>query len=318
MERNKYSMIICNPTPLPERTRKAVARWVETQHSRLFAFVLSDTNLDRILIDKVYGERKLFNDIETLDVLLDSSGGSADAAYQFITFLRRRCKTLRIFVPDWAKSAATLLALGADEIWMSETAELGPLDVQITDPRDPHSTISALDEFRAIDHLRNHAYEIFDQMARMIIRRTRLKMRDVVELAIEFGTRIMEPLYAQIDPLYFGEAHRSLEISTAYGTRIMSRYAYKGWSAEKVQKVLRKLTWEYPSHPFVIDYDEAKQLGLAVHLLAGQLDDDSHTILDGVTECVGFLDTEVIPDLVPKPEALEVKTNGEGQQKPAS
>ena len=34
-------------------------------------------------------------------------------------------------MPFWAKSAATLLCLGADKIVLGEHAELGPLDVQI-------------------------------------------------------------------------------------------------------------------------------------------------------------------------------------------
>ena len=40
--------------------------------------------------------------------------------------------TLRVIVPDYAKSAGTLIALGADRIVMGETSELGPIDPQIT------------------------------------------------------------------------------------------------------------------------------------------------------------------------------------------
>lgn len=41
-----------------------------------------------------------------------------------------RCTTFSVAVPDQAKSAATLLALGADQILMGPTSDLGPVDPQ--------------------------------------------------------------------------------------------------------------------------------------------------------------------------------------------
>ena len=40
----------------------------------------------------------------------------------------------RIIVPDFAKSAGTLMVLGADKVVMSDTSELGPIDPQIFAP----------------------------------------------------------------------------------------------------------------------------------------------------------------------------------------
>ena len=37
---------------------------------------------------------------------------------------------LRVIVPDFAKSAGTLIALAADKIVMSDSSELGPIDPQ--------------------------------------------------------------------------------------------------------------------------------------------------------------------------------------------
>jgi hypothetical protein len=59
-----------------------------------------------------------------------------------------------VIVPDYAKSAGTLMALGADEIVMSDTSELGPIDPQITlnDGHGnliPHSVQSYLDAYEA-------------------------------------------------------------------------------------------------------------------------------------------------------------------------
>lgn len=68
-----------------------------------------------------------------LDLLLHTGGGDMDAAEKLITMVRNRVSTgtLRVVIPDFAKSAGTLMALGADFIVMSDTSELGPIDPQI-------------------------------------------------------------------------------------------------------------------------------------------------------------------------------------------
>lgn len=257
-----------------------------------------DKDINRPLVDTIYRERKHFDNIDTLDVLLDSSGGDIEAAYQLVNFMRRKCKKLRVFVPDWAKSAATLFTLGADEIWMSEVAELGPLDAQIPDPRDPDAYISALDEFRAIDYLRQHSFEIFDEFSKLLVRRSRLRIANIIDRAIQYSTGILSPLYSQVDPLHFGGAHRSLENSIAYGMRVMSRHAYSTWSQKRIDALLKALTWAYSSHSFVIDYVEAKQLGLNAELMSDEMTDNAVEILHGVRQCVGFIDAEAVPHLL--------------------
>lgn len=77
-----------------------------------------------------------------LDFLLHTPGGDIDAAEKLISIIRTRVGTgsLRVIVPDYAKSAGTLMALGADEILMSDTSELGPIDPQI-DLNDGHGNL---------------------------------------------------------------------------------------------------------------------------------------------------------------------------------
>ncbi len=68
-----------------------------------------------------------------LDLLLHTGGGDIDAAEKIISLVRRRVGEgkLRVVIPDFAKSAGTLMALGADSLVMSDTSELGPIDPQI-------------------------------------------------------------------------------------------------------------------------------------------------------------------------------------------
>src|SRR5439155_25941589 len=64
---------------------------------------------------------------------LHTGGGDIDAGEKLISIVRTRVGIgkLRVIVPDFAKSAGTLMALGADKIIMSDTSELGPIDPQV-------------------------------------------------------------------------------------------------------------------------------------------------------------------------------------------
>lgn len=70
--------------------------------------------------------------VPDLDFVIVSPGGDGTAAETMMDLCRKYCSgTLRVIVPAFAKSAATLIALSADEIVMGEGSELGPIDAQI-------------------------------------------------------------------------------------------------------------------------------------------------------------------------------------------
>jgi hypothetical protein len=67
-----------------------------------------------------------------LDLILHSPGGHAEAAEAIISYLRGRFPGLRVIVPVAAMSAATMMAMAADEIVMAAHSQLGPIDPQLT------------------------------------------------------------------------------------------------------------------------------------------------------------------------------------------
>ncbi|HEY5378269.1 MAG TPA: hypothetical protein VIJ78_01880 [Pseudolabrys sp.] len=69
-----------------------------------------------------------------IDLLLHTPGGDMDTAEKMVSMVRAKSgdATFRVIVPDFAKSAGTLIAIGADIALMSDTSELGPIDPQIT------------------------------------------------------------------------------------------------------------------------------------------------------------------------------------------
>ena len=76
------------------------------------------------------------DDGEDIELLLHTPGGDIDAADRLIHMIREKVgdAAIRIVVPHLAKSAGTLMVLGADTVVMSDTSELGPIDPQVLIP----------------------------------------------------------------------------------------------------------------------------------------------------------------------------------------
>lgn len=66
-----------------------------------------------------------------IDLVLHTPGGLVLAAEQIAHALQRHPAKVTVFVPHYAMSGGTLIALAADEIVMDENAVLGPVDPQL-------------------------------------------------------------------------------------------------------------------------------------------------------------------------------------------
>lgn len=72
---------------------------------------------------------------KNLFMIIDSPGGDADVAQKIIKMCRQRSEDFYTVVPSIAKSAATMMCLGSDKVFMGYLSELGPIDPQITTPQ---------------------------------------------------------------------------------------------------------------------------------------------------------------------------------------
>ena len=70
---------------------------------------------------------------QPIDIILHTPGGLVLAAEQIAKALAERKGKVTVFVPHYAMSGGTLIALAADEIVMDPNAVLGPVDPQIGD-----------------------------------------------------------------------------------------------------------------------------------------------------------------------------------------
>lgn len=74
---------------------------------------------------------RLTPDDMPIDLILHTPGGLVLAAEQIAHALVRHKGKVTVFVPHYAMSGGTLIALAADEIVMDENAVLGPVDPQL-------------------------------------------------------------------------------------------------------------------------------------------------------------------------------------------
>ncbi|MDR0416263.1 MAG: ATP-dependent Clp protease proteolytic subunit [Propionibacteriaceae bacterium] len=92
-----------------------------------------------VVIDQIYPtnmtilEELLFDcdPDKDLHLLLSSPGGDGETALRMVRSMQQRCRELTVVVPDMAKSAATILCLGANHILMGPSGDLGPIDPQM-------------------------------------------------------------------------------------------------------------------------------------------------------------------------------------------
>ena len=69
--------------------------------------------------------------IRDVDIYIETPGGSGEAAEEIVKFLHNKFESVSFLTSGEAKSAGTVMILSGDDILMTETGSLGPIDAQI-------------------------------------------------------------------------------------------------------------------------------------------------------------------------------------------
>ena len=150
-----------SPGTVIERARKAIAAIQTARRSKLLVLISHRSlGLEAALsINSMMRKMGKTGDLDNLDVLLESGGGDLDSAYKILQILKSHAKRVTVVVPFHAKSAAALIALGADRLQMCRAGELGPIDPQVLDP-DSGMMVPALSIKNAMDFINEAANPI--------------------------------------------------------------------------------------------------------------------------------------------------------------
>lgn len=113
-----------------------------------------------------------------IDFILHTPGGLVLAAEQIARALKKHPGKVTVFVPHYAMSGGTLIALAADEIVMDENAVLGPLDPQIGNC--PAASVLRVLERKDINRVDDHTLIMADIAEKAIqqVRRTVMELLD--------------------------------------------------------------------------------------------------------------------------------------------
>jgi hypothetical protein len=217
------------------RKRPLIVLATSTRHN-VNALLASD--IVRELIDQI----DAIENGDSIDVLLHSTGGDALAAWKLMSILRERFSKIGVLVPFMAFSAATIFALGADEIVMHPHASLGPIDPQITVTNN--------------GQVRQFAYEDVGAFLRFL--------RDEVEVSEQqHTTALVEKLFAAVDPIHIGSAKRASELASQIGERLLKLHMVEE-DKVKAHQIAKDLNKSFFAHGDAVSRSRAKELHLKV------------------------------------------------------
>jgi ClpP class serine protease len=153
-----------------------------------------------------------------LDLILHTPGGLVLAALQIARAIRAHKGKVTIFVPHYAMSGGTLIALAADEIVMSRHAVLGPVDPQVG--QSPAASILKVVEQKPIAEVDDQTLIMAD-VGRKAIEQLKVAARELLDrrLPAEQATALAEKLatgtWTHDYPISADEAKRlGLAVST--------------------------------------------------------------------------------------------------------
>ncbi|MFA4941136.1 MAG: hypothetical protein WC582_00870 [Patescibacteria group bacterium] len=180
----------------------------------------------------------------SVDLLIESFGGDPLVSWRIISLLRSLFQKVNVIVPHSAFSAATLLALGADEIVMGSYGSLGPIDPQITTKRKDGTT----QEF---------GYEDVVSFLSFVREEGGITEQQYIKGAFEKLCEVVEP------PV-LGFAKRSSSLSISIGEKMLQMHMTDPEEKTQAHTIAMKLNKSFFSHGHALGRKEAEEIGLNV------------------------------------------------------
>ncbi len=197
-----------------------------------------------------------FGTVDYLDFIIHSPGGDANAAEKIIQLCREHCrKAFRVIIPNMAKSAATLIALGADSIVMGHCSELGPIDAQVL------VNVSGVNRFISAQAF----IDARDNLLKEIEKR-QSEGKEITQYLQQLAT-LNIPFIEECDRLM----RYSNEMATKWLDKCMLKKTIKD-STKRVEKAREianyfSSTEKHLTHAKLINIEECRKLGLHVTAL---------------------------------------------------
>ena len=181
-----------------------------------------------------------------VDLVLYTRGGLTLAGWGIVNLIREFCEEFNVLIPSKALSAGTLIALGADHVYMSRMGQLSPIDPAVNSPHGPKIgvpgqpmqatlPISVEDVAGFLDLARNEAH-LSDEDSML---------------------RVFEQLSSHVNPLALGAVYRSREQIRMLARKLLQS---RKTPIERIDQIIQILTRDLGSHDYLIGHNEARGL----------------------------------------------------------
>ncbi len=221
--------------------------------SRVITYITSDrqgpvnAKIAGDIIPIISQQLRKIGKTKNIDLFLYSAGGDTMVPWRIVSMIREYCDKFSVLVPYKAHSAATMIALGADEIIMSDLSELSPIDPSTTnifnpvDPQNPQNRIPI---------------SVEDVMAYFDLAKNKFGIKNEEALTKIFNKFIESN--PQIHPLALGNVHRIHSLIRVLATRLLKSHQSPMPEID-IKKIVDNLTEKLYSHQYFIGRKEAKK-----------------------------------------------------------
>lgn len=238
-----------NPPVLFQKTQRIVRKIQELVEGTFITYWNSESGaICGNDVQAMYEALQVVRPQEQITFFVKSDGGDGTSSLRIIHLLREYAKKLIVVAPLECASAATMLALGADEIHMGPLAFLTPIDTSLEHQLGP------------LDPRNETAYVGQDELHRVVSLWEKHSSGSTVNP--------FQELYRYLHPLVIGAVDRATSLSIRLCTEILEYHLNDNAEAERIANSLNAL---YPAHEYPITPREARKLGLNVVNLDPQL-----------------------------------------------
>lgn len=184
-----------------EEIKEELQRLIEEYNDRaetelvIYSACVSKQEIPKITLDMddyyVLHDLLNENDNQSIELYVESPGGSGEAAEEMGEFLNNNFEDVSFVISGEAKSAATLLTLSGNYIKMTETGSLGPIDAQVQVGRSPVSAYDYIDwvERKREEAAKNGSLNPFD--AQMVAQISPGEL-EKVQYALDFAKKLVK------------------------------------------------------------------------------------------------------------------------------
>lgn len=194
------------------------------------------------------GFMSAINNLDTskgLDLILHTPGGDTAATESIIYYLKSKFDNIRVFVPQLAMSAGTIIACSSNEIWMGKHSSLGPIDPQI-------GGVSA-----------HGIVEEFERAYREI-------KTDQIKMAV------WQPILGKYPPNFVGDCEKAIKWNNELLERYLTERMFSGLPEEERAIRIKKIEEELGDH--AVNYAHNRHLSIEkceeIQLNIKRLEDD--------------------------------------------